>query len=92
MLPSFILFFLAGSTIGEGQGKPRTPIVLEKSGGFQIGGKIISNPSAPNSTLSCDHGYVEYFIPWRPRSTSLVMWHSSSSQVWQNRWDGGEGY
>ena len=92
MLPSFILFFLAGSTIGEGQGKPRTPIVLEKSGGFQIGGKIISNPSAPNSTLSCDHGYVEYFVPWRPRSTSLVMWHSSSSQVWQNRWDGGEGY
>ncbi len=20
------------------------------------------------------------------------MWHSSSAQVWQNRWDGGEGY
>ena len=20
------------------------------------------------------------------------MWHSSSTQVWQNRWDGGEGY
>ncbi|KAF2786570.1 hypothetical protein K505DRAFT_330267 [Melanomma pulvis-pyrius CBS 109.77] len=35
---------------------------------------------------------MEYFIPWRPRKTSLVMWHSSSTQVWQNRWDGGEGY
>lgn len=20
------------------------------------------------------------------------MWHSCSTQVWQNRWDGGEGY
>jgi hypothetical protein len=92
MLSSFALFFLVGSTVALEQGKPRTPIILEKSGGFQIGGKIISNPSRPNSTLSCDHGYMEYFIPWRARSTSLVMWHSSSAQVWQNRWDGGEGY
>ncbi|ORY15450.1 hypothetical protein BCR34DRAFT_532957 [Clohesyomyces aquaticus] len=72
--------------------KSRGPIVLEKSGGFQIGGKIISHPTFPNRTLSCDHGYVEYFHPWRPRKTSLIMWHSSSSQVWQNRWGGGEGY
>ncbi|PSN68184.1 alpha/beta-hydrolase [Corynespora cassiicola Philippines] len=67
-------------------------LLLEKSGGFQIGGKIIHNPLNPNQTLSCDHGYVEYFIPWHPRKTSIVMWHSSSTQVWQNRWDGGEGY
>lgn len=67
-----------------------------------MGGKIINSPSFPNftfpnftlpkSTLSCDHGYMEYFIPWRPRQTSIVMWHSSSTQVWQNRWDGGEGF
>ncbi|OCL04053.1 hypothetical protein AOQ84DRAFT_226470 [Glonium stellatum] len=66
--------------------------MLDRSGGFEIGGKVINNPAAPNQTLSCDHGYVEYFIPWMPRKTSLVMWHSSSTQVWQNRWDGGEGY
>jgi hypothetical protein len=35
---------------------------------------------------------VEYFLPATPRKTSLVMWHSSSTQVWQNRWDGGEGF
>ncbi|KAF2688859.1 hypothetical protein K458DRAFT_359842 [Lentithecium fluviatile CBS 122367] len=92
MLVSSLLFFLAGSAIAEEQARPRKPIILEKSGGFQIGGKIIRNSFRPNSTLSCDHGYMEYFIPWRPRTTSLVMWHSSSSQVWQNRWDGGEGY
>ena len=74
-------------------------IVLEKSGGFIIGGKHYTVPSTnpnvptnPNRTLSCDHGYVEYFIPKKPRKTSIVLWHSSSAQVWQNRFDGGEGY
>ncbi|RDL32605.1 Uncharacterized protein BP5553_09061 [Venustampulla echinocandica] len=70
----------------------KRPIMLDRSGGFQIGGSVISSPKGPNQTLSCDHGYMEYFIPWTPRTTSLVMWHSSSTQVWQNRWDGGEGY
>ncbi|KAK4209974.1 hypothetical protein QBC37DRAFT_377496 [Rhypophila decipiens] len=68
------------------------PIMLDRSGGFQIGGTIITNPNNTNQTLSCDHGYMEYFLPWEPRQTSLVMWHSSSTQVWQNRWDGGQGY
>ena len=66
--------------------------MLDRSGGFVIGGKVIVNPANPNRTLSCDHGYVEYFIPSKPRKASLVMWHSSSTQVWQNRWDGGEGF
>jgi len=72
--------------------RARRPIMLDRSGGFSIGGKVIVNPEASNQTLSCDHGYVEYFLPWKPRSTSLVMWHSSSTQTFQNRWDGGEGY
>ncbi|RXF75291.1 alpha/beta hydrolase [Hansschlegelia zhihuaiae] len=68
------------------------PIKLWRSGGFAVGGQVIANPENAGETLSCDHGYMEYFIPWRPRRTSLVMWHSSSPQGWQNRWDGGEGY
>ena len=72
--------------------EPEKPIMLRQSGGFTIGGKIIHHPTNPNRTLSCDHGYVEYFTPWQPRKTSLVMWHSSSTQVFQNRWDGGEGF
>jgi hypothetical protein len=71
---------------------PQSPIVLEKSGGFVIGGHSIENPAVPGQHHSCDHGYVEYFLPVNARSTSLVMWHSSSTQVWQNRWDGGEGF
>ncbi|KAI3328986.1 hypothetical protein HD806DRAFT_268499 [Xylariaceae sp. AK1471] len=70
----------------------KRPIMLDSSGGFTIGGKTIKSPVNPNMTLSCDHGYMEYFLPWNPRKTSLVMWHSSSTQTWQNRWDGGEGF
>lgn len=65
------------------------PIVLAKQGAFEAGGKILGDG---DKTLSCDHGYVEYQIPAKAKHTALVMWHSSSAKVWQNRWDGGEGY
>lgn len=70
---------------------PKPPIVLDSTGAFEVGGKVISKPGDPGQTLSCDHGYVEYFIPAKRRSVGLIMWHSSSTKVWENRWDGGEG-
>jgi hypothetical protein len=98
-LRPFAALLLAAATGGgalahdeRGGDGGKQPIMLDRSGGFAVGGKVIADPANPNRTLSCDHGYVEYFIPWKPRETSLVMWHSSSSQGWQNRWDGGEGY
>lgn len=65
-------------------------IVIEKTGSFSVGGEVLGEPET--SSLSCDHGYVEYFIPHKPREVSLLMWHSSSTAVWENRWDGEEGY
>src|SRR5262245_15260291 len=89
-----ILLIAATSSSALAQTGPKAndPIVLDSSGGFVIGGRTIINPNNPNRSLSCDYGYYEYFLPRNPRRTSLVMWHSSSTQVWQNRWDGGEGY
>jgi hypothetical protein len=94
-----MLLAFAGTAAAHGNQPSKKSIILEKTGGFVIGGKVVTipstNPDVPtptNRTLSCDHGYVEYFIPATPRKTSLVMWHSSSTQVWQNRWDGGEGF
>lgn len=89
LVAALSLFAMTGNAFAQ---DAQTPIVLAKSGGFQIGGKVIQNPADANQHLSCDHGYVEYFMPQNPRKTSLVMWHSSSAQVWQNRWDGGEGF
>ncbi|MGD9812325.1 MAG: alpha/beta fold hydrolase [Sphingobium sp.] len=68
----------------------RKPIIIERQGSFVVGGKVIGDPN--KKSLSCDHGFVEYEIPVKARKTSLMLWHSSSVQVWQNRWDGGEGF
>jgi hypothetical protein len=76
----------------EARKPPRPPIVLESTGAYEVGGKVIAKPGDPSQTLSCDHGYVEYFIPAKRRSVGLILWHSSSTKVWENRWDGGEGY
>jgi hypothetical protein len=92
-LAAVLLAALAGTSGAQRAADVRQkPIVLAASGGFVIGGRTIQNPGDSTQHLSCDHGYVEYFLPANPRRTSLVMWHSSSTQVWQNRWDGGEGF
>lgn len=83
---------VAAGERGPANAGAKPPIVLQSTGAYEVGGKIISNPADPKQTLSCDHGYVEYFIPARPRKTGLIMWHSSSTKVFENRWDGGEGY
>ncbi|GAB1313738.1 hypothetical protein MFIFM68171_03948 [Madurella fahalii] len=94
LLAALLVVVLASQATAEDGGRwtPEKPIMLRQSGGFTIGGKIIPHPRNPNMTLSCDHGYVEYFTPWKQRKTSIVMWHSSSTQTFQNRWDGGEGF
>jgi hypothetical protein len=66
------------------------PIVVERQGSFAAGGTVLGNPA--QASLSCDQGFMEYQIPVHARKTALIMWHSSSTAVWQNRWDGGEGY
>jgi hypothetical protein len=89
----FVTSVVLGLILGSALAADRpAPIVLANSGGFVVGGRILANPRDPGQHHSCDHGYVEYFLPVNARSTSLVMWHSSSAQVWQNRWDGGEGF
>jgi hypothetical protein len=66
------------------------PIAIERQGGFAAGGTVLSDDAG--ATQHCDHGYVEFQIPASPRKYPLFLWHSSSALVWQQRWDGGEGY
>lgn len=66
------------------------PLVIEREGSFTAGGTVISDPT--KGTLHCDHGFVDYQVPVHAKKTGLFLWHSSSVQVWQQRWDGGEGY
>ena len=57
----------------EARKPPKPPIVLESTGAYEVGGKVIAKPGDASQTLSCDHGYVEYFIPAKRRSVGLMM-------------------
>lgn len=91
-LVAALVGFGAAACTQPGDGTARGPIMLESTGAYEVGGKIIAKPGDPSQTLSCDHGYVEYFIPTKRRTVGLILWHSSSTKVWENRWDGGEGF
>jgi hypothetical protein len=93
---TFALAMLAATCLlpaGDASGKAagaQAPIMIEREGSFTAGGTITADPT--KGTLHCDHGFVDYQIPVHARKTALFLWHSSSVQVWQQRWDGGEGY
>jgi len=78
---------LADSAVERGGGS--APLLIERQGSFQAGGKVVANGA---DTLHCDNGFVEFQIPPHAHKTALFLWHSSSAHVWQQRWDGGEGY
>jgi len=81
---------LSGAVPAAAQEAGLPPIMIQRQGAFEAGGRVLGDPQA--SSLSCDHGYVEYDIPVDARPVSLFLWHSSSAAVWQTRWDGGEGF
>lgn len=81
---------LAVSAMLTAGGLSQAPLMIEKEGSFTVGGKVVGDSA--KASLSCDHGFVDFQIPVHPRKTALFMWHSSSAQVWQRRWDGGEGF
>jgi hypothetical protein len=80
----------APAAAANDKGGAQAPITIQRQGSFTAGGTVRGDPA--NASLHCDHGFVEYQIPVRARKTALFLWHSSSVQVWQQRWDGGEGY
>lgn len=80
----------AGWAGAAGGSRAAAPLVIEKQGSFEAGGKVIGD--SKTASLACDHGHVEFEIPVRAHKTALFLWHSSSTSVWQRRWDGGEGF
>ena len=87
LLVALLLAVTASSYLGA---QANAPITIQKQGSFAVGGKILGD--AEGKSLHCDHGYVDYQIPVKPRRVNLVMWHSAAATAWLNRWDGGEGY
>ena len=75
---------------GAGAAVAQEPLAIARQGSFAAGGSVLGEGS--EATLHCDHGFVEYQVPVDARPVALFLWHSSSTAVWQNRWDGGEGF
>lgn len=80
---------IAGLPVTGGLAKDLPPVLIARQGAFEAGGTVLRDG---DRSLSCDHGYVEYEIPAKAHKMSMLMWHSSSTKVWQTRWDGGEGF
>jgi hypothetical protein len=89
------LSLMAGAGSGpaaapHGAGKAPAPLIIAREGSFTVGGTVVGEPG--KATLHCDHGFVDYQIPVGARKTALFLWHSSSVEVWQQNWSGGEGF
>lgn len=90
-----ILAGLVASSLAAQSTSDPEPISILRQGSFSAGVNSIeevTDGSRPGRTMSCGHGYVEYQIPTDPRALPLFFWHSSSTFVWANRWDGAEGF
>ena len=70
-------------------GRSRNPLVIADQGARPFGGTVIGEP---DSSLHCDHGYVEWQIPLRPRRMPMLMVHASSTRTWESTWDNREGF
>jgi hypothetical protein len=56
------------------------PLVIKEQGARPFAGTQIGDPA--KASISCDHGYVEWQIPQRPRKLPILMVHASSTKTW----------
>jgi uncharacterized Zn-binding protein involved in type VI secretion len=57
---------LSHAALAEEARKPqKPPIILESTGAYEVGGKVIAKPGDPSQTLSCD--MVTSSISSRPK-------------------------
>jgi hypothetical protein len=80
-----VLALLAASATLAGQS-----VVIREQGARPFGGRVMG--TADSGSIHCDHGYVEWQIPEKPRRVPLVMVHASSTKTWDTTFDGREGF
>jgi hypothetical protein len=68
----------------------KLPLVIQDQGARPFGGKVLGDPA--KGSLSCDHGYVEWQIPEKPRKLPILMVHASSTKTWATTFDGRDGF
>ena len=68
----------------------KAPLVIVDQGARPFGGVTVGDAS--KASIHCDHGYVEWQIPEKPRKYPLLMVHASSTKTWQTTFDGRDGF
>ncbi len=95
-----VLFGLTGSTALAANndwfdwrhpGPKRLPIpALKEQGARPFGGTEVGDPTV--GSIACDHGYVEWEIPFNDRKYPMLMVHASSTKTWQTTFDDRDGF
>jgi hypothetical protein len=67
-------------------------LLIESMGARAFGGTTIPMPDDSTNFQACDHGYVEWFFPPRPREHPMVLVHGSSARTYQTTFDGQPGF
>jgi hypothetical protein len=65
-------------------------VSIREQGARPFGGTVVGDPA--KGSLHCDHGYVEWQVPEKPRRVPLVMVHASSTKTWDTTFDGRAGF
>ena len=60
-------------------------VELTQMGNRTFGGKTVGDPAT--GLLACDHGYVNWAFPPKPRKTPLLFIHASSMRTWLTTFD-----
>jgi hypothetical protein len=81
LLSVAVLVFASASTALAAGSWRRKIIMLEKSGGFKIGGTVIIDGTNPNQTLSCNRGCIEYLSPSFPLPQPSYLLHELRSKL-----------
>jgi hypothetical protein len=81
LLSVAVLVLASASTALAAGSWRRKTIMLEKSGGFKIGGTVIMNGTNPNQTLSCNRGCIEYLSLSFPLPQPSYLLHELRSKL-----------
>ena len=82
--------FVAFCAVSAMDALAAAPLVIKEQGARPFAGTQIGDPA--KASISCDHGYVEWQIPQRPRKLPILMVHASSTKTWDTTFDGREGF
>jgi hypothetical protein len=80
-----LTFTLPAAAGGRDDDRSDRSVELTQMGNRTFGGVTVGDPAV--GSLACDHGYVTWVLPPKPRKTPLLFIHASSIRTWLTTFD-----